>query len=194
MRPVRLASEVLGALGAGALAVVIARQVGLRFPRAFGVVAAVPVIVAALLAVPSLWEGGRILLDQRRENANVSAEEAQIKAGADLGIATNFFEWAHTFMKPDETFHLEIGAIPTEIYNEGVGYRQAAILQWGLFQLAPNVAFEQSSKARDLKPGEGRNADWIVFYEWNPSDFPATLGDVTTYAPGFAIARTAHAR
>lgn len=190
----RLASEVLGALGAGALAVVIARQVGLRFPRAFGVVAAVPVVVAALLAVPSLWEGGRFLRDQRREYANVSAEEAQIKAGADLGIATNFFEWAHTFMKPDETFHLEIGAIPTETYGEGVD-RQTAILQWGLFQLAPNVAFEQSSNpARDLKPGEGRNADWIVFYEWNPSDFPAPLGDVTTYSPGFAIARTAHAR
>lgn len=189
---VRLASEVVGALGAGVLLVVIAWQLGMSLPRAFGLVAVIPVLVAALLAVPALWNGGTYLNDKRHEYAHLTSGEAQLQAGADLGISTDFFEWAHTFLGPGETFHLEIGAIPEEQYSQGVGYRQAAILQWGLFQLAPNLAYEQSTKARDLRPGEGRNADWIVFYEMSPKEFPAPLTDVQTYAPNFVIARTAH--
>lgn len=189
----RLASEVLGAVGAGAVVLLIARQAGVRFPRAFGAAALVPVLVAALLAIPALTEASRTLVDERRENANLSSAEAQLKGGADLGIATNFFSWAQEHLGPDDTFHLEIGAIPNETYVSGVGVRQAAILQWGLFQLAPNLAIEQSPKARDLKPGEGRGADWVLFYESDPEDFSGPLTDVMTYAPGFSIARSADA-
>jgi hypothetical protein len=83
-----------------------------------------------------------------------------------------------------------IGRVPDEAEVAGVGVRQAAILQWGLYQLAPNLAVDQSAKARDLRPGEGRRADWIVFYESSPARYAGPLGRVFTYAPKFAIARS----
>ncbi len=101
-----------------------------------------------------------------------------------------FLAWVREQFAKGDTFHLEIGRIPDEVYVAGVGVRQAAILQWSLYQLAPHLAVEQSAAARDLKPGEGLNADWLVFYELNPADHPAgPLSDIRTYAPSFAIAR-----
>lgn len=183
----RLVSEIVGALGAGALVLIVARQVGIRAQRAVGAVALVPVAVAALLAVPTLRDGAVRLLDQRKL---LTAEEAQLQPGTDLGMNVAFLAWVETHFAKEDTFHLEIGRIPNEVYVAGVGVRQAAILQWGLFQLAPHLAVEQSPAARDLKAGEGRKADWLVFYESSPADYPAgRLTDVMTYAPGFAIAR-----
>jgi hypothetical protein len=187
---VRLLSEVVGALGAGALVFVIARQTGISSRRAFGAIALVPVSVAVLLAMPALNDGRAELSNERRENDSLTAEEAQVITGHETGISTEFFSWVGEHLAGDDTFHLEVGRIPDEVFVKGVGVRQAAILQWGLYQLAPNLAFEQSPKARDLKPGEGRHADWLVFYESSPAKYPGPLGKVITYAPDFAIARS----
>lgn len=186
----RLLSELVGALGAGAVVFLAAQQAGVARHRALAAVALVPIAVAALLALPALNEGRAELIDWRRENAALTAEQAQLKGGLDTGINIGFFAWADEYLAPDDTFHLEIGPVPEELKVDGVGVRQAAILQWGMYQLAPNLAAEQSAKARDLKPGEGRHADWIVFYEADPAEYPVPLDQIITYAPGFAIARS----
>jgi hypothetical protein len=192
MRGVRLLSELVGALAAGATVILVAREAGAG-PRAFGAVVAVPIAVGALIALPALEEGKTALFDRRGENVSLTAGEAQIKTGHDAGISVEFFAWVHEHLSADDTFHLEIGRVPEEVEVAGVGVRQASILQWGLYQLAPNLAVEQSAKARDLRPGEGRRADWIVFYESDPATYPVPLGREITYAPGFAIARSGRA-
>src|SRR4051794_40579038 len=106
-----------------------------------------------------------------------------------------FLEWVDERLAEDDSFHMEIGTIPDEVYVAGKGVRQDAILQWSLFQLAPHLAVEQAAKARDVRPGEGLAADWLVFYESDPAAYPAgPLEEVVTYAPDFAIARTGIAR
>ena len=191
----QLLSQVLGALVAGALIFAIARQAGIASKRAVSAVAVIPLVVAALLALPALRDGADSLLDQRKENAGLTGAAAQYQAGLELGIAVPFLEWAGERIPEGDTVHLEIGVIPEETYVDGVGVRQAAILQWSLFQLAPRLAVEQSAKAHDVKPGEGRNADWFVFYEAHPGEFPATrFGPPEVYAPGFMIARNDLAR
>jgi len=191
---VRLSGELIGALAAGAIVVAIARQAGLAGGRAYGAVAIVPVVVATVLALPLLDAGRTDLEELRAENAGLTAAEAQVKSGGDAGFAVGFFGWAAEQIGEDETFHLEIGRVPDEVQVGDVGVRQGAILQWGMYQLAPRLAVEQSPKARDVEPGEGRNADWLVFYEYEPADYPGPIGDVLEYAPGFAIARSEHAR
>ena len=186
----RLLSEVVGALFAGGLAFVIARAAGFKPQGALAAVAVVPVVVAGLLAVPALRDGVQSLRDQHRENAPLSAEAAQLKPGADIGMNVAFFAWVNEQLPAGATFHIESGQIPEEVFVDSVGVRQAAILQWGLFQLAPHLAVEQSPKARDVKPGEGREAEWFVFYEYDPADYPGgQFEDVRTFAPGFSIAR-----
>lgn len=187
----RLLSQVVGALGAGALVFLIARQLGATVRGALCAVAIVPVAVAGLLAVPTLRDDAVVLLDQRKENAPLTSAEAQLQPGSRLGLNVEFLAWAREQLSEGDTFHLTIGEFPDETYVAGVGVRQAAILQWSLFQLAPHLAVEQSPKARDLEPGEGRNADWLVFYESDPAAYPGgPLGEVVSFAPNFAIART----
>lgn len=190
----RLLSEVVGALGAGALVFFAARQAGATAPQAWGALALVPVAVAVLVAVPALNADRSILLDRRAENIDLTAGEAQLKTGAEAGISTEFFAWAQERFSEGDTFHLVVGRVPDEVHVAGVGVRQAAILQWGLYQLAPNLAVEQSPQARDVEPGEGREADWIVFYDSSPARYPGPHGKVITYAPRFAIARNRLAR
>jgi hypothetical protein len=195
MRRVRLLSEVLGALGAGALVLLIARQAGIGSQRAVGAVALVPLALAALLAAPALRAGAEALLDEHGANASLSSERAQLEPGVAVGVNVDFLAWAKQRIPGDDTFHLEIGPAPGEEVVGGVGARQATILQWSLFQLAPHLAVEQSPKARDLVPGEGRGADWYVFYEAGPEDYPAVrLGKTLTWAPGFSIGRNRLAR
>jgi hypothetical protein len=192
---VQLLSEVLGALVAGALIFAAARAAGFGSRPAFAAIALVPLAVAALLAMPALYSGADDLLDARAENAPLAAGEAQLQPGAKLGLAVDFLAWVEERLPQGDTFHLVIGSVPDEVRVDGVGVRQAAILQWSLFQLAPHLAVEQSEKARDLEPGEGRNADWLVFYEIDPAGYEgAPLGDPMTYAPGFAMARSGLAR
>jgi hypothetical protein len=192
---VPVVSEVAGALAAGALVFLVARQVGVGVQSALCAVAVVPVAVAALVAVPALRDGARTLLDQRKVNAPLTNAEAQLQPGAALGMNVAFLEWVEQQLAEGDTFHMEIGAIPEEVYVGGKGARQDAILQWSLFQLAPHLAVEQSDTGRDLKPGEGLGADWLVFYESDPAAYPAgPLGEVITYEPSFAIARAGVAR
>jgi len=192
---VRLVSEVLLALGAGAVALVVARRLGLEAHRAVGAVALVPVVAAVLFAAPALHDGVTRLVDEREENAPLTAYQAQVWPGSEIGMAVDFLAWVETQFAEGDTFHLKIGRIPGEAYVAGVGVRQAAILQWSLFQLGPHLAVEQSPTANDVEPGEGLNADWLVFYESEPEGYgPGTLGEVRTYAPGFGIARIRHAR
>jgi hypothetical protein len=195
MRRVQLLSQVLGALVAGALIFAIARQAGIASKRAVSAVAVVPLVIAGLLVLPALRDGSDSLLDQRKENAGLTGAAAQYHAGTELGIAVPFLEWVGERIPEGDTFHLEVGVIPEETYVDGVGVRQAAILQWSLFQLAPRLAVEQSAKAHDIKSGEGQNADWFVFYEAHPGEFPAIrFGRPAVYAPGFMIARNDLAR
>jgi hypothetical protein len=191
---VRLLSEVLGALAAGALVFLIARQAGISGPRAYAAVAVVPLAVAAVLVLPLLNADRNELEERHRENAAVLPAEAQVKPGAEAGFAVNFFAWAAERIAEDETFHMEVGRVPDEVFVDEVGVRQGAILQWGMYQLAPRLAVEQSPQARDIEPGEGGSADWLVFYEYEPKRYPGPLGEVLTYAPGFAIARSELAR
>lgn len=186
----RLSSEVLGALFAGALVFLVARQAGLKPRGAVCAVAIVPIAVAALLALPALRDGVQSFRDSHRDNAPLSAEEAQLKPGSSIGMDVAFLSWVDEQLPEGDTFHLQIGEIPEEVFVDDVGLRQAAILQWSLFQLAPHLAVEQSPKAHDLEPGEGREADWFVFYEVDPAGYSAVpLGEPITYAPNFAIAR-----
>lgn len=191
----RLVSEVAGALAAGALVFVIARQAGARPRHALAAMALVPVAVAGALAIPNLRDDAATLLGMRKENAHLTAAEAQLKPGSAIGVNVDFLSWVSSHLSAGDTFHVEIGAVPDEVFVDGVGVRQAAILQWSVFQLAPHLAVEQSPKARDLRPTEGRGADWIVFYEGDPGTYRAgPLSDVMTYAPGFAMARSESAR
>ncbi len=194
MRRVRLLGQVTVALGAGALALVVARKAGLSPRRAIGAIAIVPIAIASLLAIPNLSDDAASLLDSREEYATLTSAEAQVEPGVTLGINAAFLAWVEEQLAAEDTFHETIGVIPEELYVAGVGVRQAAILQWSLFQLAPHLAVEQSDMARDLQPDEGRRADWIVFYESDPAVYPGVpLSEVRTYAPGFAIGRTGDA-
>jgi hypothetical protein len=194
MRRVRLLIQVVGAVGVGVLVVVVARRAGLSARRAVGAVVIVPIAVASLLVIPALGDAWADLRDEREENAPLTTAEAQVKPGADLGISVDFLAWVEEQLPAGDTFHLTIGAIPEEVFVAGVGVRQAAILQWSLFQLAPHLAVEQSPKARDIEPGEGSAADWLVFYESDPAAYQGgPLGEVLAYAPSFAIARPSDA-
>ena len=191
----QLLSEVLGGLAAGALIFAAARAAGVGSGRAFAAIALVPLAVAALLAMPALYSGADELLEARAENAPLSGGEAQLQPGVKVGLAVDFLAWVKERLPQGDTFHVVIGSVPDEERVDGVGVRQAAILQWSLFQLAPHLAVEQSEKARDLEPGEGRDADWLVFYEVDPAGYRGTpLGDPMTYAPNFAMARSELAR
>jgi hypothetical protein len=181
-RRVRLVSELVGALGAGALVFLLIRQAGLGTRRAFAAVAIVPVVIAGLLAAPALRESTADLLNQREVNAPLTDEQAQLQPGAAAGMNVAFLAWVHAHFFPDDTFQMVVGSAPGETLLEGAGVREGLILQWSLFQLAPNLAVEE-------------DPDWIVFYESSPEDDPAVKpGDVITYAPNFAIARSSVAR
>lgn len=185
-----LLSEVVGALFAGALVVLLAKQVSLSLRGAVGVVAVVPIAVAGVVAVPTLYNGGKTLREEHRVDAPLTDQEAQLQPGVVLGMNVGFLSWVDEQLPEGDSIHLEIGQIPDEVFVADVGVRQAAILQWSLFQLAPHLAVEQSPKARDLKPGEGRNADWLVFYEFDPGLYQGPIEEPITYAPGFAVARS----
>lgn len=190
----QLLSQVLGALAAGVLVLVVARQAGFEHRRAVGAVALVPIAVAAFLAAPAVRDGVHEFRERHRVNAPLTAEQAEQQPGVAVGVDVAFLDWAEERLPDGDTFHLVIGSAPDEAFVAGVGTRQATILQWSLFQLAPHLAIEQSDKARDLRPGEGRDADWIVLYEYDPADYRGVpLGEVVSYAPGFAIGRVEHA-
>lgn len=191
----QLLSQVLGGLVAGALIFVGARGAGFGRRHAVAAVALLPLAVAGLLGMPALRDGADRLLDGRAENAPLTSAEAQLQPGVEVGVMVDFLAWAEERLPEGDTFHLVIGSVPGEERVDGVGLSQAVILQWGLFQLAPHLAVEQSDKARDLLPGEGRNADWLVFYGSDPATYRgAPLGDLLTYAPSFAMARSGLAR
>jgi hypothetical protein len=195
MRRVQLLSQVLGGLVAAALIFVAARGAGFGRGHALAAVALLPFAVAGLLAMPAGRDAADSLLDARAENAPLTDAEAQLQPGVEVGVNVAFFAWVEERLPAGDSFHLVIGPAADEERVDGVGQRQAVILQWGLFQLAPHIAVEQSEKARDLAPGEGRNADWLVFYESDPADYRgAPLGAPAAYAPSFAIARSELAR
>lgn len=190
----QLLSQVLGGLGAGLLVLIAARQVGIDARRAVGAIALVPIAVAGLLAPPAIRDGVKDFRDRHRVNAALTAEQAEQQPGVSVGVDVAFLAWAQDRIPDGDTFHLVIGKSSDEEVVAGVGTRQATILQWSLFQLAPHLAIEQSDKARDLRLGEGRSADWIVFYEFEPADYRGvSLGEVDFYAPGFAVGKVERA-
>jgi hypothetical protein len=188
---VPLLSEIFGALAAGALMIVIARQLGLESRRAFGAVALVAVSVATALAVPTLRQDVSALLSQRKEYVGLSSAEAQVEQGAKFGVNVDFLAWADEHLGEGETFHMEIGQVPGEPEFEGGGIFEGTTFAWATYQLAPHLSVDQSVGPNGIEPGEGGIADWIVFYSMNPKEYPGSLGKVFTYEPNFAIARNA---
>jgi hypothetical protein len=165
----QLLSQVAGALVAGALVSVLAWQAGMRIRRAMAAAVFVPVVVAGLLALPNLRDASDELLDQRKANASLTSEEAQLQGGVIQGVDVAFLKWADERFDDGDTFHLVIGDSPN----------WEAVRQWSLFQLAPHLA-----------TGEAADADWIVFYDSSAEEFrPGTLEEPLVYAPGFEIAR-----
>lgn len=188
-----LLTEILGALAAGTLVVIIALQLGAERRRAFAAVALVAVVVATVLAAPNLREDINSLRTQHSQYAALSSAEAQVQGGVAQGINVEFLAWAREHMKEGETFHLEIGTVPGEELFGGSGTKQQAAFAWASYQLAPHLSVEQSASIHDVEEGEGQNADWIVFYGMDPKEYSGHLSKVITYAPGFAIGRTARA-
>jgi hypothetical protein len=192
---VPLLSEIFGALFAGALVIVIARQLGLNSRRAFGAVAIVAVSAATLLALPTLREDVSEMLSQRKEYLGLSTAEANVKQGSNWGLNTAFLMWVKEHFKEGETFALEIGSIPGEETFEGGGVLFGSTLAWASFQLAPNLMVEESvGPEGKLEVPEGAPADWIVFYQKEPDEYAGSLGKVIQYEPKFAIARPGNAR
>jgi hypothetical protein len=191
---VPLATEILGALCAGALIVVIARQLGLEFRRAIAAVALVAISVATFLAVPTLRDDVSELLHQRKENVGLSMAEANVKQGDLYGLNTGFLTWADEHIGESETFALEIGTVPGEETFEGGGILQGTIFSWSTFQLTPRLLVQESvGPDGKVVPQEGAPADWIVFYQKDPKEYAGRLGKVIEYEPNFAIARPGHA-
>jgi hypothetical protein len=191
---VPLLSEIVGALCAGALIFVVARQLGLASPRAFGAVALVAVAVATVLAVPTLRDDISELLHQRKEFVGLSKAEANVKQGDLYGLNTGFLSWVEEQIGEDETFALEIGTVPGEETFEGGGILQGTIFSWSTFQLTPRLLVDEAvSPDGKVVPRKGAPADWIVFYQKEPSEYAGSLGKVIRYEPNFAIARPGHA-
>jgi hypothetical protein len=166
----QLLSQVAGALVAGALVSILVWQAGLRSRRAMAAGVFVPIVAAGLLALPNLRDASDTLLEQRDANAALTKEEAQLRGGAIQGVDVAFLKWVGERLPDGDTFHLAIGETPYF----------AAALQWGLFQLAPHLSVDEAA-----------DADWIVFYESSPEEFPpGTLEEPLVYAPGFEMART----
>jgi hypothetical protein len=190
---VPLLTEIIGALAAGALVVVIARQLGAEPRRAFAAVALVVISVAVVLAAPKFREDINALRTQHSQFASLSPAEAQVQGGVAQGVDVEFLGWAREQMQEGETFHLEIGTVPGEELFGGSGTKQQAAFAWASYQLAPHLSVEQSASIGDVEEGEGQNADWIVLYEMDPKEYPGHLTKVITYAPNFAIGKTTDA-
>jgi hypothetical protein len=175
------------------LVLVVSLQLGLERRRAFGAVALVVISVAMVLAAPKFRDDINALRTQHGQYAVLSPAEAQDQGGIVQGVDVEFLGWAREHMMEGETFHLEIGSTPGEEQFGGSGVKQQATFAWASYQLAPHLAVEQSATLQDVEEGEGKDADWIVFYEMDPKEYSGHLGKVLTYAPKFAIARTAGA-
>jgi hypothetical protein len=166
----KLAIQVAGALAAGGLAVLLARQAGLRGRQAAGAVAIVPVVVAAALAFPTLRDATNLLLDQRDADAALSSEQAQLQAGISVNVNVAFLGWAGSHFGEGESFYLVV-----KPSADTGGY----VSQWGPFQLAPHLESESPS-----------TADWLVFYDTSPARYRgADPSDLDVYSPGFAVVR-----
>jgi hypothetical protein len=190
---VPLLTEILGALAAGALVVVIALQLGVEPRRAFATVVLAVVAIAAVLAAPKFREDINALRTQHSQYAALSSAEAQVQGGVAQGVDVEFLGWAREQMKEGETFHLEIGTVPGEELFGGSGTKQQAAFAWASYQLAPHLMVEQSASIGDVEEDEGQKADWIVFYGMEPKEYPGHLSKVIRYAPEFAIGKTADA-
>lgn len=172
-----LLSQVAGALAAGALIFVLARQAGVRGKQAVGAVALVPIAVAALLAVPSLRDAAASLLDQREVNAGLTVDQAQVQGGVAVGVDVAFVGWAGGHLAEGEDFHLIVGDGDSDV-------DPTAVVQWTLFQLAPH-----------LEAVEPDQADWLIFYNSEPALYrPSELRKLDVNSPGFAVARNRYAR
>jgi hypothetical protein len=190
---VPLLTEILGALCAGGLIFVIARQLGAEPRRALAAVVLVVVAVAVVIAAPKFREDINSLRTQHDQYATLTPAEAQVQGGVAQGLNVGFLSWAREQMAEGETFHLEIGSEPGEEQFGGSGVKQQAAFAWSSYELAPHLSVEQSGGFQDLEEGEGQGADWIVFYSTDPKEYAGKLSEVRTFEPNFAIGKVAHA-
>lgn len=165
-----LASQVAGALIAGLVVILLARNYGFDRRRAVGVIAMVAVVVASLLSVPNLRSAVASFLDQREANLPLSPEEARLRPGEVAGADVKFLAWVKERLASGETLQLVFGS--SDIASR-------LIAQWALFQLAPHVGVSSPTEA-----------DWIVFYGAAPKSYSNRhFVDLQVYASGYAMAR-----
>jgi hypothetical protein len=139
-----------------------------------GSIAVIPVAVASLLALPNLYDATVSLLDQRKSNAVLTAEQAQLQGGVAQGVDVAFLTWVRGHFAGGDTFYLITRKSTAE----------QAIIQWGLFQLAPHLETERPAAA-----------NWLVFYESSPTRYSfGRLHNLEVYTPGFAVERNGRAR
>jgi hypothetical protein len=180
---VPLIMQLLAALCAGALLIVVARQLGLDSRRAFGAASLVAISVATVLALPTLREDVSKLLSQRKEYVGLSPTERRSLSGAQFGLNTDFIAWVDEHLGEGETFYFKYGQVPGQPPFEIGGTLEGAIVGWGSYRLGPHLAAEDAA-----------SADWIIFYGGGgPADYVGKLGKVLTYEPGLVMARNADA-
>lgn len=174
MARVQLVSQVAGALLAGALVFLVVHRHGMPRRTAVGAIALIPVAVAALIGISGLHDATRELLDQRDASKVLSREEAELQGGSSQGVNVTFLSWARTALEKGQTFYPVLG--PT-------AKAQPAVIQWLLYQLGPNTAVDSPEEA-----------DLLVLYEANAREAGVRPAALTTFAPGFAIAKGPDAR
>ncbi|HET9152805.1 MAG TPA: hypothetical protein VFN85_01665 [Solirubrobacterales bacterium] len=175
-------------MAAGTLIFVAIRRAGVDPRCAVAAVALIPVAVAPVLAAPALRGAVMDLLETRQADAQLNPADAAVLPGVELGADVGFLAWARGQFAEGDTFGLEIGVAEDNGPRGESTMRQVLLQQWITFQLAPHLLMQPAA------PGELADADWVVFYESDPTAYQRRqLGSVQVYAPGFAIARASDA-
>lgn len=172
-------SQVAGAALAAACLVVLVRRLVPEPRRSFAAVAAVPVVVAALLAPPALRSAVLELEKARDRNLKLTSAQAQLQGGAPHGARTDFIEWVRARLRPGDTYHLP--RIPGTQHPA----TRTAIFQWATYQLTPHLLVD-----------DAREADWLILYNRSPgAGYPAAqFGPPRRFDRGMYLLRRRDAR
>src|SRR4051794_36706444 len=137
-------------------------------------VAVVVVAAASVLFWTQVWGAGRGVRDSHRANAKVSAGEAERAPGSAGGANVAFLDWARHQMRAGETFYLAPAGRASDAF----------VYQWSTYQLLPHRHTAE------------RDADWLVLYDVEPRKVRydrTRFSKRLSFAPGFALVRSAHA-
>jgi hypothetical protein len=164
--------QVVGILAGGiALSALAGAGPARRIPRASAGVALVAAGVASVLFWAHVWDVGKAFRDTHRQNAALTAFDAERAPGSAGGVNVAFLDWARARMSGDDTFHV----LPEAARND------AFIYQWMTYQLIPHRFVERADEA-----------DWLVFYNTDPGKTGYDrrhFGPPVSFGPGLSIAR-----